>query len=142
MSTLLQEKPRQSSLRKILDWCRARLKSEPEFGCCCDAEVEAMARDMRMSASELRAVVRRGSNSADLLLRRMSALDLDPNEVSRIESAAFRDLQRVCTLCKSRRRCARDFTRNAPSAAWEGYCPNTDTLTALNAMPWRSRNEW
>src|SRR5215472_17500722 len=120
MSTLLQGKPRQSSLRKILDWCSTRLKSEPEFGCCCDAEIERMARDMRMSTSELLAVARRGSNSADLLLRRMSALDLDPNEVGRIESAAFRDLQRVCTLCKSRRRCARDFTRNVPSAAWEG----------------------
>jgi hypothetical protein len=72
----------------------------------------------------------------------MAALDLDPNEVGRIESAAFRDLQRVCSLCKSHRRCARDFARNALIAAWEGYCPNTDTLAALNAMPWRSRGEW
>ena len=44
-----------------------------------------MARDIRMSPSELRAVARRGTNSADLLPRRMAALDLDPNEVGRIE---------------------------------------------------------
>ena len=86
MSTLLHEKPSQSPLRKILEWCRARIKSnsESEFGCCCDAEIERMARDIRMSPSELRAVARRGTNSADLLPRRMAALDLDPNEVGRI----------------------------------------------------------
>lgn len=144
MSTLLHEKPSQSPLRKILEWCRARIKSgsESEFGCCYDAEIERMARDIRMSPSELRAVARRGTHSADLLPGRMAALDLDANEVGRIEGAAFRDLQRVCSLCKSHRRCARDFARNAPTAAWERYCPNTDTLAALNAMPWRSRGEW
>jgi hypothetical protein len=144
MSALVHEKPNQSRFRKILDWCRARIKgeSESEFACCCDAEIERMAKDIRMSASELRAAARRAPNSADLLPRRMAALDLDPDEVSRIETAAFRDLQRVCTFCKSHRRCARDFVRNAPIEAWERYCPNTDTLAALNAMPWRSRGEW
>jgi hypothetical protein len=144
MSTLLQEKPSQSPLRKVLDWCRARIKgkSESEFGCCCEAEIERMARDIRMSPAELRAVAKRGPEAADLLLRRMAALDLDPKEVGRIEAATFRDLQRVCTLCKSHRRCARDFARNAPITAWEVYCPNTNTLMALNGMPWRSRGEW
>jgi hypothetical protein len=142
--SLLQEGPSRSPLRKMVDWCRARIKgeSESDFGCCCEAEIERMARDIRMSPAELRAVAKGGPKGADLLLRRMAALDLDPKEVGRIEAAAFRDLQRVCTLCKSHRRCARDFARNAPITAWEGCCPNTDTLMALNGMPWRSRGEW
>jgi hypothetical protein len=142
--SLLEEKTSQSSFRRILDWCRARIKSDSdsEFSCCCETEIERIARDLRMSAAELRAAAKRGPNTADLLLRRMAALDLDPNEVGRIEAATFRDLQRVCTLCKSHRRCARDFARNAPIAAWEGYCANTDTLMALNGMPCRSRGEW
>jgi len=142
MSTLHQEKPSQSPVRNFLDWCRAQLKSESEFGCRCDAEIERMARDLRMSPSEFRAAASRGPKSANLLMRRMAALDLDPNEVGRIEPAAFRDLQRVCTLCKSRRRCARDFARNAPTSAWDRYCPNSDTLAALSGTPWRSRQEW
>jgi len=141
-STLHQEKPSQSPVRNFLDWCRAQLKSESEFGCRCDAEIERMARDIRMSPSEFRAAASRGPKSANLLMRRMAALDLDPNEVGRIEPAAFRDLQRVCTLCKSRRRCARDFARNAPTSAWDRYCPNSDTLAALSGTPWRSRQEW
>jgi hypothetical protein len=139
MSTLHHEKPSQSP---VLDWCRAQLKSESEFGCCCDAEIERMARDIRMSASEFRAAASRGPKSADLLMRRMAALDLDPNEVGRIEPAAFRDLQRVCTLCNSRRRCARDVARNAPTSAWDRYCPNSDTLAALSGTAWRSRQGW
>jgi hypothetical protein len=142
MSTLHQEKPSQSPVRNFLDWCRAQLKSESEFGCRCDAEIERMARDIRMSPSEFRAAASRGPKSANLLMRRMAALDLDPNEVGRIEPAAFRDLQRVCTLCKSRRRCARDFARNAPTSAWDRYCQNSDTLAALSGTPWRSRQEW
>jgi len=142
MSTLHQEKPSQSPVRNFLDWCRAQLKSESEFGCRCDAEIERMARDIRMSPSEFRAAASRGPKSANLLMRRMAALDLDPNEVGRIEPAAFRDLQRVCTLCKSRRRRARDFARNAPTSAWDRYCPNSDTLAALSGTPWRSRQEW
>ena len=101
MSTLLHEKPSPSPLRKILEWCRARIKSdsESEFGCCCDAEIERMARDIRMSPSELRAVARRGTNSADLLPRRMAALDLDPNEVGRIDSPPHSAISSGSVVC-------------------------------------------
>jgi hypothetical protein len=139
-----QGRQSQSPLKSMLAWCRARFRgsSESDFGCCAEAEIERIARDVRMSVSELRALARRGPQAADLLLRRMAALDLDPEEVGRLEPAAFRDLQRVCIMCKSHRRCARDFAHDAPLPAWESYCPNADTLTALGAMPWAARREW
>ena len=59
-----------------------------------------------VSASELRALAKRGPQSADLLLRRMEALDLEQNEVAQIERATFQDLQRVCSMCDCKRRCA------------------------------------
>ena len=144
MFALLQERQSRSPLQSMLDWCRTRIKavSESAFGSCSETEIERMARDMRMSASELRALARRGPNAADFLLCRMAALDLDPKEVAHMEPAAFRDLQRVCAMCKSHRRCAWDFAHDAPVVTWERYCPNTDTLTALNGMPWASRREW
>ena len=139
-----QGKTSQSPLHSMLAWCRARFKktSESDFGCCDQAEVERMPRDIRMSASELRALAGKGPKAADLLLRRMAALDLDPKEVAWLEPAVSRDLQRVCSMCKSRRQCAWDFARRAPAAAWKSYCPNTGTLEALNGMPWTSRREW
>lgn len=144
MFALSQGRQSQSVLGSILAWCRARFKesSESDFECCGEAEIERIASDIRMSASELRAMVRKGPKAADLLQRRMAALDLDPKEVARVEPAALRDLQRVCTLCKSHRRCAGDFAHGAPLPTWERYCPNAGTLTALNGMPWAARREW
>src|ERR1700746_110698 len=144
MFALAQGRQSQTPLKSMLAWCGAWFErsSESDFGCCDQAEIERMARDIRMSAYELRAVARKGPKAADLLQRRMAALDLDPKEVSWLEPAALPHLQRVCTMCKSHRRCAWDFARRAPPTKWERYCPNTGTLGALNAMPWRARREW
>src|SRR5579859_4307526 len=144
MFALSQGRQRQSALGSMLERCRAWFKggSESDFGCCGEAEIERMARDVRMSASELRAVAQKGPKAVDLLQRRLAALDLDPKEVARLEPAAYRDLQRVCILCKSHRRCAWDFAHGAPPPTWERYCPNTGTLAALNSMPWAARREW
>jgi hypothetical protein len=95
-----------------------------------------------MSGAELRVLASRGPESADLLLRRMIALDLDRKEVSRLEPRAFQDLQRVCTLCGVRRRCTRDLARDSSDPVWQEYCPNAATLAALDALPWLSRREW
>jgi hypothetical protein len=42
-----------------------------------------------------------GPESAELLLRRMAALDLGRKEVAQTEPQTFRDLQRICTRCES-----------------------------------------
>jgi hypothetical protein len=105
-------------------------------------EAERVATDLRMTASDLHALARQGPESTVLLDRRMAVLDLDSDEVLQSEPAVFRDLQRVCTLCGSKRQCSRDVANNPDSAAWKDYCPNVGTLLALGAMPWSSRREW
>jgi len=101
-----------------------------------------MAKDIGVSPSELRKLATLGPDSADLLLRRMAALDLDRKEVSQTEPRTFQDLQRVCTMCDHHRRCRRDLARDSADPAWQDYCPNAATLMALNALPWRARSEW
>jgi Family of unknown function (DUF6455) len=123
------------------DWTR-RGSARSELKCCGEDEVERMAKDVGLSASELRRLAAHGPDSADLLLRRMAALDLDENEVSRTEPRTFQDLQRVCTMCNSHRRCKRDLARDSADPVWQDYCPNAATLMALNALPWRARSEW
>ena len=144
MFALPRRKWSQFSFAAMLKWCRDRIKADrtSELTLCGETEVERMARDICMSVAELRAAAKRGPNAAHLLQRRMTAFDLDPREVARTDPATSRDMQRVCTLCKSHGRCALDFARRSPLAAWERYCPNTSTLMALNEMPWASRQEW
>ena len=136
----------QKSLTKAIsqwwrEWTR-RASARFELKCCGDEEVERMAKDIGLSSSELRRLANLGPDSADLLLRRMAALDLDRNEVSRTESRTFQDLQRVCTMCNHHRRCRGDLARDTDDPAWHDYCPNASTLMALNALPWRARSEW
>jgi hypothetical protein len=107
---------------------------------CEDREIERIATDVGLSPSELRNLARFGPDAADLLLSRMAALDVDRLEVARIEPQTFKDMQRVCTLCDSRRPCAADLARDPDDAAWQEYCPNVGTLLALSAVPWLARS--
>jgi Family of unknown function (DUF6455) len=109
---------------------------------CSEEGLERMAHDLGVSGSELRKLASHGPESADSLLRRMAALDLDQNEVARTERATFQDLQRVCTMCECHKRCARDLARDPHDPAWKDYCPNAQTLTALSALPWMARQGW
>jgi bacterioferritin-associated ferredoxin len=134
-----------STIDRLRQWWRgwreakSGLSDLNQFG---DYEVERTARELGTSVSELRELAARGSASANLLLGRMAALDLDPKEVAATDLATFRDLQRVCTMCGSHRRCARELARDPGDTAWEDYCPNAATLKALDALPWKARGEW
>ena len=95
-------------------------------------------RDWAHSQSKLEICVEEG----DLLLGRMTALDLDPTEVVNVKPQVFRDMQRVCTMCKSHKRCIADLGRDAQNPAWKNYCPNVQTLMSLDALPWAARREF
>ena len=78
-----------------------------------------------------------GSSAFDLLLTRMDALQLEPDEVRRIESSVFGDLAEACASCESKGRCEQDLcSGDAVEHDWESYCPNAATLGALAALPW------
>ena len=137
-----------ASARQMIDgmrqwWRNWRANSRlTELACCGEYEVERMARDLGMSASELRKLADHGPEAAGLLARRMVALNLDSNEVAATAPGALKDLQRLCTLCGSHRKCARDLGRDPGDKAWEDYCPNVATLKLLDLLPWASRREW
>jgi len=129
-----------SSANSILQWWRKRRSAG--LVDCGDEEIEHIAHDLCMSASELRELARKGPGSADLLLRRMASIDLNPEEVSLIRHQIFQDLRRVCTRCRSRRRCIRDLACEPNSPEWKDYCPNASTLEELDGLPWATRQEW
>jgi len=133
-----------STIKAVWHRCRDWIAGSPasDLSCCGEAEIERIARDIQMSPAELHALIRRGPEAADLLLERMAALDLDPKEVSQVEPQTFRELQRSCALCESKRQCAQDLTGRPANSEWQDYCPNATTLRALDALPWKSRKEW
>ena len=112
---------------------RARLA---EFDRADLAEMARVAGDLGTSVTELRNLVGRGANAADLLVRRMHSLNLDPGKV---EPAVMRDLQRCCSNCLSKTLCAHELEDRPKEARWPKYCPNELTIGALNADNQRSQ---
>jgi hypothetical protein len=76
--------------------------------------------------------VGRGKNSAELLQRRLQALGIAP---SRIEPAVMRDLQRCCSQCHDKALCAHELEDRPKEATWPSYCPNEQTIRALQTEP-------
>ncbi len=131
-----------SPLDAIRHWWRGLIEPSASFGECGAEGLDRMAHDIGVSTTELYELAKQGPQSAELLCRRMDMLDLDENEVARVERATFQDLQRVCSMCDCKKRCARDLARDGADPVWKDYCPNVQTLTALNALPWMARREW
>ncbi len=95
--------------------------------------LELLARDVNLSLGDLRVVAAKWPDDGDLLPRRLTTLQLDPEQFSSAQLGALRDLERVCTLCGSKSRCEHDLARNASTADWRGYCLNVATLDALQS---------
>lgn len=129
---MLDQPKEQTTIGTIWQRCRDWVSGQAELDIYGDEGVERMAHDAGISAPELRELARHGSRSSELLLERMAALHLEEDEVLRREPAVLRDLQRVCSLCDARRRCACDLARDPSDPVWKRYCPNVQTLTALS----------
>jgi len=145
MSVQSSERKRRSPVEVLQQWWQVWTSNGPALvnhSCSAESEVERIATDIGMSVAELRELAKLGPESAELLMRRMAALDLDRKEVAQTQPQTYRDLQRICTMCERHRQCAHDLLRDSSNPKWEGYCPNVATLKALNALPWASRREW
>jgi hypothetical protein len=78
-----------------------------------------------------------GTGALNLLLMRMEALQLEPDEVRRIEPDAFSHLAEACAHVASKGSCKQDLASLGTAAhGWEYYCPNVGTLSAMVALPW------
>lgn len=102
-----------------------------EFASFAPGEMARMAQDVGVAPSELRELARHCSDAADLLDRRLEALGMSTSELAQTAPAELRDMERLCTLCQSKGRCARDLGADASDPVWRQYCPNEETLVAL-----------
>jgi len=74
---------------------------------------------------------------AKLLFQRMEKLHVDWHELARDDPLLFRELQGICTLCRSKEQCVHDLAADFDDIGWENwqdYCPNARTLNALGAL--------
>ena len=96
-------------------------------------ELRRVATDVGANPRELRSLAGKWPESSNLLVLRMSALELDAEEIARSQPSVSNDLRRLCSLCVSKSRCDHDIASAAKTLGWQEYCPNESTLTALTA---------
>lgn len=96
-----------------------------------NAMLAQLAEDVGISPAELLSLASYDEDSADLLLKRLGEMGIDPG---RIDPAILRDLKRCCMQCDSKATCKRELDERPAKAAWPAYCPNKETLAALASM--------
>jgi hypothetical protein len=115
----------------VANWLKRRQVHHHGLDGLPDSEVQKIAHDMGLSTADLRALDRLADQPL-LLPRLLKALHIDPEAVARSEPMVYRDLQRVCAMCDSKKRCARDLAAETAAIKFEDYCPNTLTLKTLS----------
>ena len=113
--------------RAIAIW--QRHKSANEVAQLGRPEATCIARDLGISTDDLRALAGKDRNSAELLIRRMATLGLDP---TKLDGAVMHDLQRCCSLCRDKQLCVHELEDKPREPTWPKYCPNEHTLAALS----------
>jgi hypothetical protein len=144
MSALPVEHKRRSPAQIVSEWWQEWTGFNPTYSdmfCCAQEEVDRIAHDIGVSASELRKLATLGPNAADQLLARMEEIGVHPDVVERAEPSTFQDMQRTCSLCDSHKRCEQDLANHSTGRAWEHYCANASTLKMLRTMPWPGRRD-
>jgi transcriptional regulator with XRE-family HTH domain len=121
-------------LNSVADWVvryrHARGFHHDMMNCSAD-DVAGIARELRISPSELAEIAKKGPHAADLLQKLLVALGVDANGLTHENPLVMRDLQRLCITCGSKRRCEFDLERGASTENFRDYCPNAFTLDAL-----------
>ena len=94
-------------------------------------ELNRLAGELGMTSEELYRTAQMPAGQTLLLERRLAALDLTPEGIRALSPLLLADLQRTCSACAEKSRCAADMEESALAAGWESYCPNAGTLATL-----------
>lgn len=100
-----------------------------ELGRLDAGQIEAIARDLNLSASELNSLAIAAPTSLESLRKRLALAGLSEASLAVSDCAVLRDLQRVCSQCMFKARCAADLRRGQTIPP--KYCSNEETLNAL-----------
>ena len=124
-----------SLFARILAWCNGRVRGIASFAHRRLSSAEAIIADAGSSGEA--PDLPRHSYDVSLLFRRMAALQVDRDELASDDPLLFRELQALCTLCRSKERCVLDLAQECDGPGnqdWREYCLNATTLNALGAV--------
>jgi hypothetical protein len=121
-----------TAFQAIADWVsNYRRMIGQEFDMCRPDEVMRMAKDIGVTPSQLRELVRKGPGSANLLKTMLVALHVDPKVIADLDPLVMRELKWLCITCSSKKRCAHELAKGTAAENFHEFCPNAVSLNEL-----------
>jgi len=107
---------------------RRRLASSQELDALTPAEMSSIARDLKLSKSSLRELAAQEKGEPQLLVRMLASLHktMPPSG-----DLLARDMQAVCSLCRSKGQCNRELSTGTAAVNYGKFCPNAFNLDLL-----------
>src|SRR5262249_18429377 len=121
----------EAALNAIADWVtnyRNAIGLKDEFGMCGPDEVMRMAKDIGVTPSQLRELVRKGADSVKLLKGLLAALHVDPKIIADMDPLVMREMQWLCITCNNKKRCQHELAKGAAIEHFHEYCPNAISI--------------
>jgi hypothetical protein len=94
-------------------------------------EIRNLASDLSLAEGDLRALSASINDNTVLMEGMMRARGFEPEQVRRSFGTLMRDVERVCSRCRSTGRCRRELDAGTAAAHANEYCPNVGTLDDL-----------
>lgn len=114
-------------LAHLRDWWQGR----DALASLNSSEAEHIARDLGITADDLRDFVARGPHAADLLIERLAALGLSRADIEATATGLMLDLQKTCAHCQDKGVCEKELVYRPDANGWQRYCPNASTLEGI-----------
>jgi hypothetical protein len=118
-------------LGRVLDWLRAHGGRGDELATMSRDEIRDLAGDLSLAEGDLRALSASLNDNTALMEGMMRARGFEPEQLRRSFGTLIRDVERVCSRCRSTGRCRRELDAGTAGAHAHEYCPNAGTFDDL-----------
>ena len=110
---------------------RRSLKFNSELEAIDPDQVAAMAKDIGITAGQLRELASKRGDAAAALRNLLVTLDVDPKQFDKIDPRIARDMQWLCVNCSSKAQCSFDLSIGIAAATFRNFCPNAIALNEI-----------
>jgi len=124
-----------SILSRTFDWLKAHLARNGELDGLSAADIDFLAADIGITAKQLRAIAPSVVDHGWQMDAMMRARGLDPSTVRQMFAPLVRDMEVLCTQCRSAGRCRNALARGTAAQEMDAFCLNAGTIEQLAAGP-------
>jgi hypothetical protein len=118
-------------LGRVLGWVHEHASAGSDLTALSRQELQRIAEDLSLAETDLRSFADGARNNTLLMQRMMRCRGLDPDRARDVHPTLLRDIERVCTLCRSTGKCRRELDAGTAAEHFRDYCPNAATFDDL-----------